>query len=173
MSTDIILSQDAWQDVEPGTEALVEEATRSMATLNKAAAEALLASGATINSCTDVTGFGLLGHACEVAKASRVTLEIEASSVPTFTGVLAHVARNRTGGMMNNRGHFGPSVSAAASVPADLVDLFYDPQTSGGLLVFVAADGADAAMRALGDAGVAARAIGRVVGKKQALIELA
>jgi selenide,water dikinase len=140
-------------------ETLVAQATESMRTLNKAAAEAL-ATVDGVHACTDITGFGLVGHASEVANASGVTLLIEAAKVPLFDGVLALVARNRTGGMVNNREYFGSLVKAGAGVGDELLDLLYDPQTSGGLLVFVAADHADAALRALRARGVPAAEIG-------------
>lgn len=153
-------------------EALVAEVTRSMQALNKAAAEVLIGMGAPVHACTDVTGFGLLGHAGEVAEASGVTLEIEAAAVTLFTGVLAHVATNRTGGMLANRSHFAAAIKVADGVSADLADLLYDPQTSGGLLVFLPAPAADAALRALTAAGVSAHAIGRVTGRGNDLIAL-
>lgn len=153
-------------------EALITEVTRSMQTLNKAAAEALINLGAPVSACTDITGFGLLGHASEVALASGVTIEIVAGDVPLFSGIREHVASNRTGGMAANRRHFGPSVAVPENVPQDLVDLFYDPQTSGGLLVFLAADVAQRAMAALAAAGVSAHVIGRVGERSGALISL-
>lgn len=151
-------------------EALVGEVIRSMQTLNKAAAQALLSIGAPVHACTDVTGFGLLGHASEAALASGVTVQITASRVPLFTDILGRVIDNRSGGMMSNRSHFGPSVSVAANLADNLVDLLYDPQTSGGLLVFLGADAVDAASRALTAAGVCAHVIGRVADRSERLI---
>lgn len=153
-------------------EDLITEVTRSMQALNKAAAEALISLDARVSACTDVTGFGLLGHASEVALASGVTIEIVAGDVPLFSGIREHVAGNRTGGMAANRRHFGSSVAVPESIPPDLVDLFYDPQTSGGLLVFLAADVAQRAMTALAAAGVPAHIIGRVREKSGELISL-
>ena len=152
-------------------EALVARAVESMRALNKAAAEALAAVDG-VHACTDVTGFGLLGHASEVANASGVTLAIEAARVPLFDGVLPLVARNRTGGMVNNRGHFGALVGIGAGVGDELADLLYDPQTSGGLLAFIAADRAGEALRALREAGVAAAEIGVAVEPTGNWIEL-
>jgi selenide,water dikinase len=151
--------------------ALLAQAIASMRTLNRAAAEALAAAGG-VNACTDVTGFGLLGHASEVANASGVTLVIEAARVPLFDGVLPLVAGNRAGGMLNNRKHFGGLVEVGAGVGDALADLLYDPQTSGGLLAFIAADRADAALRALREAGVAAVEIGCAVAPTGNWVEL-
>lgn len=142
-------------------EALAAQAVEAMRTLNKVAAEALIGNDA-VHSCTDITGFGLLGHGSEVAQASGVTLEIDASRVPLFDGVREIVAANRSGGMKSNREHFGPGVQVGPGVPQDLVDLCYDPQTSGGLLFFVAEPMADAALAALKARGVAAVEVGHV-----------
>jgi selenide,water dikinase len=152
-------------------EPLVAQAAESMRTLNKAAAEALAAAGG-VHACTDITGFGLLGHASEAANASGVTLLIEAARVPLFDGVLPLVARNRTGGMVSNRGHFGTLVKVGAGVGDDLADLLYDPQTSGGLLAFIAADRTDAALQALRAAGIDAADIGVAVEPTGNWIEL-
>ena len=141
--------------------ALVEQAVTSMRTLNKAAAEAL-ATVDSLHSCTDITGFGLIGHATEMAEASGVTLAIRASDVPVFDGVLAIVRKNHSGGMESNQGYFGHGVDAAKGVPVELHDLLYDPQTSGGLLVAIDQLDADRALQTLADAGVTAWRIGAV-----------
>jgi selenide,water dikinase len=138
------------------------QAIESMRTLNRAPAEALADSGA-VHACTDITGFGLIGHASEVANASGVTVVIEASKVPLFDGVRALVRRNRNGGMASNREYFGGGVKLPADIDADLVDLLYDPQTSGGLLAFVAADRTTVALDALKARGVAAVEVGHTV----------
>ena len=153
-------------------EALVAEVTQSMRTLNKATAEALISSGVPVHSCTDVTGFGLLGHASEVATASGLTLQIEAAQVPLFGGVLDLVASNRNAGLGSNRAHFGGGVRAAEHVAAELLDLFFDPQTSGGLLVFIAPGAASEALSALAAAGVTAHQIGQAVEHAQHVIEV-
>src|SRR5205807_1871214 len=128
--------------------ALAEEAIKSMRTLNRAAADALraLAPG-DVHACTDITGFGLVGHASEMAAASRVTLTIESGTVPLFGGVRDMVRANRSGGMLSNVEHFSPRVKADARVDADLVSLLYDPQTSGGLLIAAAHGAADQVAR--------------------------
>jgi selenide,water dikinase len=151
--------------------ALVEEAVRSMRMLNRAAAEALqaLPQGA-IHACTDITGFGLAGHASEMATASGVTLVFEAAQLPVFAGVVAMVGQNRSGGMSSNEEHFAEAVeverqtsgSTVSGPSDDLLMVLYDPQTSGGLLVAAAADMADAVEAALTGAGALARRVGHV-----------
>jgi len=141
--------------------ALADAAIASMRMLNKAAAQALqtLPAGS-VHACTDVTGFGLIGHGSEVARASGVTLSIDAGRVPVFDGVLPIAARNQSGGLSSNQEHFsgGVSVQGAESI----VPVLYDPQTSGGLLVTVAPEAVDALDRAMRTAGVTAARIGTV-----------
>jgi selenide,water dikinase len=151
--------------------ALVDQAVAAMRTLNKAAAEALHAVDG-IHSCTDITGFGLLGHATEMADASNATVVIHASSVPVFDGVLDITRKNRSGGMNSNREHFGNGVQFGPSVADELQDLLYDPQTSGGLLVAVDPLATDQAVNALERAGVTAWRIGTVAARGDAKINV-
>lgn len=110
-------------------------ATESMATLNARAAEAAHAVGA--RCATDVTGFSLAGHLFNCAKASGVSIEIEAGSLPTLPGVERLVGEGMlTGGASKNRQHLGESLVFAESVPRWLREVVVDPQTSGGLAVF-------------------------------------
>jgi selenide,water dikinase len=154
-------------------EAVVAAAVASMVRLNRAASEALqqLPPGA-VHACTDITGFGLAGHACEVAAASGVTLEIDAGQVPIFDGVLALVGENISGGGRTNVGHFGPDTRSAAGLEPDLLALLYDPQTSGGLLVSVDAAHAPAVEAGLKAADPATRRIGRVLSRQESLLVL-
>ena len=142
--------------------ALAEEAIRSMRTLNRAAAEALrgLPLGA-VHACTDITGFGLIGHGTEMAVASRVTLSIEAGQVPVFEGAREIASQNRSGGTGSNQEHYGGAVHNDAGVDDDLMSLLYDPQTSGGLLIAVNPDFAAAAAVALRAASVRTARIGQ------------
>ena len=141
--------------------ALVEAAVAAMTALNRTAADVLARFADDVHACTDVTGFGLAGHGSEMAAASGVTLVIEAGRLPVFPGVLDIAASNRSGGLESNREHFGAGILADGLAP-DRLDVCYDPQTSGGLLVAVAAGAAAAVLQALGAAGVPAVAIGRV-----------
>ena len=145
------------------TPAGADEAIQSMRTLNRAAADALQRlPAAAIHACTDITGFGLLGHASEMAAASGVTLSIDGDAVPLFPGVIALVGSNRSGGLATNTEYFSAGVEAGAGVGAALTALLYDPQTSGGLLIAAAPAFAAAVASALGAAGVKAAPIGRV-----------
>ena len=140
----------------------VAAAIRSMTTLNRAAAEAIqqLAPGA-VHACTDITGFGLLGHASEMASASACQLQLEWSKIPLIEGARELVRGNIPGGGRTNREHFAGRVEIDASVPADVADLLFDPQTSGGLLIAVDGGALTFAQDALMAAGVLAAVIGR------------
>jgi selenide,water dikinase len=152
--------------------AAVEAAIASMLTLNQAASDVLRRMPpASVHACTDVTGFGLLGHSSEMAAASGVSLSIDAAAVPLLPGAVDLVeshAGNVPGGGRNNRVHFGPGVSVTESVVPAVLTLLFDPQTSGGLLVAVAAAEAERTARALQDEGVAAARVGWVVARAAA-----
>jgi selenide,water dikinase len=165
--------------------------TASMTRLNKDAAEALLEidGGGTnpalqkgagkmptvqaIHAVTDITGFGLLGHAKEMAAGSKVSLEIDHAKIPALPGAL-DAARGGflAGGLKNNREWLEGCVEFAASVPEEMRCLLFDPQTSGGLLVSIAASRADAALAALAHRKVPARIIGSVLAKRAPLIQI-
>ena len=136
-------------------------AIESMITLNRASADALctLARGE-IHACTDVTGFGLLGHACEMASASNVALRIESAAVPLLEGAVALARDNSTGGGDTNTEHFGQRTKFEAGLVGEIATLLYDPQTSGGLLVAVTATAVDRAVSALAATGTQAVKIG-------------
>lgn len=109
-------------------------ATQSMLTLNRAAAEAM--DPLEVHGCTDITGFGFLGHAREMALASGVTLEIQSSALPALPGALEAIAAGAIpGGLNNNRSFASPDVHVGPQVDQDRMTLLYDPQTSGGLLI--------------------------------------
>jgi selenide, water dikinase len=146
-------------------DSIVEAATLSMRTLNRAAAEVLLAQPAgSVHACTDVTGFGLAGHGSLIAAQSEVTIEIEADRVPLFDGVDAMVEGNLTGGGRSNEDFFGPRVRVGAHVATAMRALLFDPQTSGGLLVAVSPQVAGALEPAFEEAGIHGVRIG-VVGR--------
>jgi selenide,water dikinase len=144
----------------------VERAVQSMLTLNRGACEALRAlPAAAVHACTDVTGFGLVGHASEMAVASGCTLAIEVEAVPLLPGALALVAGNVPGGGRTNVDHFASVLSFEREFPPDLVQLLHDPQTSGGLLAAIAPGHGAAAQAAFDAAGVSAWAVGVVVSR--------
>jgi len=108
-----------------------------MATLNKGAGDAIAAGGA--SACTDVTGFGLIGHAIEMADASGVTIELFADELPLLPEALSLSERGIIpGGLCRNREYFAEKVRIAEGVPPALQNILFDPQTSGGLLAAVA-----------------------------------
>jgi len=114
----------------------VEEAVRVMATLNAPGAQAMQRVG--VNACTDITGFGLLGHAQEMARASGVGLEIRADRVPLLKDAEELAARGFfPGGAYRNRAYFEPWVELTRHLAEHRQLLLFDPMTSGGLLVAV------------------------------------
>lgn len=147
----------------------IDAAIRSMTTLNRAAAEAIAAMPAgSVHACTDITGFGLVGHASEMAVASGCTLEIDAAAVPLIDGALALAKGNTPGGARTNREHFSPNVEVLGQPDEGVIDLLYDPQTSGGLLLAVDPSHADTAAAVLRHAGVVAARIGRAAASSAA-----
>ncbi len=153
--------------------AWIRAAVHSMTTLNKAAAEVVISGGFNVHSVTDITGFGLIGHAREMAIGSKVSIRIVASRVPLLPGALECVrAGHVPGGLKSNRQFTEGCVTAADVVPQDLLTLLYDPQTAGGLLIAVAASDASRLVASLQNAGVEAIEIGEVVPSQHPLIEV-
>jgi selenide,water dikinase len=111
----------------------VAAATRSMSALNRAASEAARRHGAT--AATDVTGFGLAGHAAGIARESRVTLQIDAGELPLLPGARELTRRFQPGGLKANRKEFEPLVRYGREPETERQVLLFDPQTSGGLLL--------------------------------------
>jgi selenide,water dikinase len=154
-----------------------------MTTLNRAAAEALQeldeksGGAASVHAVTDVTGFSLLGHAREMALGdptggiAAVSFDIDHASFDYFPGALEAAREGHlSGGLKNNRAFVSDCASFAPSVAAEYQDLLFDPQTSGGLLVAIAPQAAEAALVTLQRHGVAARRVGRVVAKRSPLL---
>lgn len=124
----------------------------SMTTLNEAPIR--LSEGLEVHGCTDVTGFSLLGHSCEMAEASGVLVEIEASAVPLFDRVLEMARLGIVpAGTYRNREFFGPRVGLPEGLARGMEDALFDPQTSGGLLMALAPEDADELCRRMGDEG--------------------
>jgi selenide,water dikinase len=112
----------------------VDAAIASMLTLNRRACETMLRFD--VHGCTDVTGFGLIGHAREMAVASGVTLEIAAASLRFLPGAPDYARSGAIpGGLHNNRDFASCAVEMDSEIPREIQDLLYDPQTSGGLLI--------------------------------------
>jgi selenide,water dikinase len=116
------------------SEAHVRTATESMLTLNRVACERRLEFD--VHGCTDVTGFGLIGHGREMALASDVTLEIEVDRIQFLPGAVEYARAGAIpGGLGNNRDFAACVVEAGREIPQEIENLLYDPQTSGGLLI--------------------------------------
>ena len=139
---------------------LAAAAIASMTRLNKTASTVLSAIGR-VHACTDVTGFGVIGHATEMAQASGVTIDLDARALPIFEGVLDIAAANRSGGLESNREHFASRLNAIGIEPA-VLDVCFDPQTSGGLLVALAPEAVSQAVASLEAAGDLAAVVGEI-----------
>lgn len=112
------------------------DVVRSMTTLNKRASEIMHKYN--VSAATDVTGFGLLGHLCEVTQASKVSATIFVDKLPLFKRTRELSLKYPNGGMKRNEGYFGKHVKFADSVNTqENYNILYDPQTSGGLMIFV------------------------------------
>jgi selenide,water dikinase len=145
-----------------------------MTTLNKTAAEVVIAGGFAVHAMTDVTGFGLIGHVREVAKGSGVSVRLFAGKIPLLEGALECVQRGYVpGGLKSNRGFAEGCVEYADDVPEDLRTLLYDPQTAGGLLISVAEAEAERLVAELLSADISAVEIGEVFEKAGTLISVA
>ncbi|MFL6451660.1 MAG: selenide, water dikinase SelD [Bryobacteraceae bacterium] len=144
----------------------VQEAVRSMTTLNRSAVEIISHRPFEVHGITDVTGFGLMGHGREMALGSNVSLQIEAASVPIMTGALEAIALGAVpGGLVSNR-EFAECLVAdgpAAIITDDMRALLYDPQTSGGLLIAIEKSEANSLLQELRKAGLPAATIGTVI----------
>jgi selenide,water dikinase len=142
--------------------ALQDRAVEVMAALNRAAAEALVASGA-VHALTDVTGFGLLGHAWNMAEGSRVRLHLMSDAVPVLEGVLELAEQDVVpGGSKANLAWVGPHVRFAERIPAPVRQVLADAQTNGGLLAAVEPEPAGGILARLHAAGVEAVQVGYV-----------
>ena len=148
----------------------VRQAVELMTTLNKAARNEMVRYR--VHACTDVTGFSLMGHGLEMAQGSGLTLMIDAGAVDLMSGAL-ELARMGIlpEGMYRNRSFAEVHVSSLG-VPLEVMDILYDPQTSGGLLIAVDPEDADALLQALDGKVPSAQRIGRAVEKRDAWIEV-
>ncbi len=137
------------------------DAIRNMEMLNKTASEIMLQVG--VNACTDITGFGLLGHALELAEASKVGIEIDASALHIYPQVMELAAIGLVPvGSYRNREHYLPNVINREQLAPEIVDILADPQTSGGLLIVVPAEKSKQLTKQLKAGGCDAFEIGRV-----------
>jgi selenide,water dikinase len=143
------------------SDAVIAGSVETMLTPGRHAAEAMREFG--VKGATDVTGFALLGHAWEMACASKVTIQIDATAVPLLPGALDLAAEGMlTSGDKTNRQYIGSDVDIAESVDAHLVRLFFDPQTAGGMLISIPESAGEALLARLRENYPNARIIGRV-----------
>ena len=148
-----------------------EAAVADMSRLNKDASSALGSLDRAIHSVTDVTGFGFLGHALEMATASQVSLRLDSSKVELIHGALECVRNGYiAGGLKKNREFVGECARFAAAVSPELQQLFFDPQTSGGLLIAVQPEYAAEARSLLAKADCPAMQVGEVIEKTSPVI---
>ena len=130
----------------------VADITTSMTALNKEASELMQAVGA--HACTDITGFALLGHACQIARNSQVGMELHFASVPFFPKAAEFAKRGYCpAGLHRNREFYSKMVGFAPQVPTHVKDVLFDPQTSGGLLISLAPKAAESLLDRLHEAG--------------------
>jgi selenide, water dikinase len=145
--------------------------TRSMTALNKIAGEAMVQFGA--HAATDITGFGLAGHAYEMAHASQVTFEIVFERLRLLPGAAGYAQQGvLTGGGGANRQYLADKVNFAESLRSHVQELVFDPQTSGGLLIAIGQPAAEKLLRHLLDLGLNAADIGRVLPFGRTYIEI-
>jgi selenide,water dikinase len=150
----------------------VEAATKSMTTLNKKAAELMIKFGA--HACTDVTGFSLCGHLSEMALSSGADVEVIWDEIPLFPGVLENAAAGiLPGAIERNKESCGSRIIPSDALPQEMVDICYDAQTSGGLLISIAAKDAEKFLKALHREGISTAAIiGKITGKGSGLVHI-
>lgn len=149
----------------------MEAAIRAMTTLNKTASAICLQFD--VHAITDVTGFGLIGHAREMALGSGVSLRLHASAVPLLPGAKECVARGFIPGGLNSNLEFAACcVECDGAVPQELSTVLYDPQTAGGLLVSVSQVQASALVEKLRASGISAAEVGEVLPKSTPLIQI-
>ena len=147
---------------EKTTPEVAASSVATMLTPGKYAAEAMREFG--VRGATDVTGFALLGHAWEMAKASKVAILIEPASVPILSGALELAAAGViTGADRTNREYVGNDIEIEESVSKEMLRLLYDPQTAGGMLISIAEKRAEALLKRLRENYTTARVVGSVI----------
>ncbi len=143
-----------------------DKAVHTMATLNKYAKQAM--DRVNINSVTDITGFGLLGHSLEMAEGSSVTIVIDHKSVPIIEGALEYAQMGLVpGGAYSNRNHIGDKVKFIGNISEDIKDVLFDPQTSGGLLISVPREEVNLLLDGLKDTPNEFAVIGEVIEREE------
>lgn len=156
--------------IDKASEESAAAVTASMSTLNRTASEIMVQQGAT--ACTDVTGFGLLGHLCQMVEESGVTAEIWWDALPLFPGVMEYAQQGMfSGANERNAEYCGERAELGDDVPDEVRAILFDAQTSGGLLIAVGSEKAEETVRLMQEQGVAqARIIGRMTEKSEGRI---
>jgi selenide,water dikinase len=154
-------------------ESWITAAVASMTTLNKTAAELITSKNYGVHAMTDITGFGLIGHAREMALASNVSLRLFSSDLAILPGALECVcAGHIPGGLNANREFAECLVGYEAEIAEDLKTLLFDPQTAGGLFISIAQDDSEKLILELNEKGIPARQIGNVTESAKPLIRV-
>lgn len=152
-------------------DSLLKKLYEQMACLNKKARDIMIQYD--VHSCTDVTGFGLLGHACEMARGSKKTIHFDLSAIPYHQEAYKMAAMGLVpAGAYRNRDFASPDITMKQTAAKPLLDILYDPQTSGGLLIAVAEKDASALERNLQEAIPCAKRIGYVTKKAETALVL-
>ena len=153
--------------------AWIDSAIRAMTTLNRIAADFAVGGKFRVHSATDITGFGLIGHAREMALGSQVSIQIYSANIPLLEGAVECVSAGYIpGGLRANREFAECSVSYEPGIPEEIKTILFDPQTAGGLLLSVAREDAAPMMEMLKKAGVPAAEIGQVLPAGKPLIRV-
>ena len=151
----------------------IDAAVQSMTTLNKQAAELIVKKQYRVHAMTDITGFGLIGHAREMALASNVGLELFSKNIPILRGALDCIrAGHIPSGLKANREFAECMVGYEAPIDAELKTLLFDPQTAGGLLVSIVDGDSGEFVLELDSLGIPARHIGNVTESQKPLIRI-
>jgi selenide,water dikinase len=151
----------------------IDAATKSMTTLNSQAAVIAMSDKFHIHSATDITGFGLIGHAREMAMGSGVSLRLRSAALPLLEGALECIqAGFIPGGLKANREFAECMVGYEGGIPEELKTIMFDPQTAGGLLLSVAREDAGSLLAALKAGGLPAAEIGEVLPQGKPLIQV-
>lgn len=153
-------------------EELVRKVTRCMATLNDKASELMQEVG--VHACTDITGFGLLGHTIQVAESSQVGIELHLASIPYFSEVIQFSQQGFCpGGLYRNKDFYSNKVKFINQIPEYMQDILFDAQTSGGLLICLSPRKAELLLDRLQQAGVEdAVSVGEVVSEPKGMVTL-
>jgi selenide, water dikinase len=151
----------------------IDAAVQSMTALNKQAAEVIVKKQFRVHSMTDITGFGLIGHAREMALASKVALRFSANDIPILSGALDCIRAGYVpGGLKANREFAECVVGYEAPIETELKTLLFDPQTAGGLLIAIAEDDGKRLVLELQNTGITAHQIGNVTESRKPLISI-